>query len=219
MSQEHPPTEVLCTNCHGGNAPVATFCQWCGRPLRAGYTAPQVVPPQQATLQQKAQGCSPIWAGVAILVFICVVIAVIYAGLQSVRPSSSTSGISVTSTATPGPAVEGPSYQEYKGKHESMTDAQWAQYIKTLDGSHITNWEGWVLDVVRENDAVYNLKVDQDGPAETFGVEDVVIDIPVADATKYNKGQKVGYTGTIDHIACAIGYCRVIVRNAEVTLK
>jgi uncharacterized membrane protein len=44
----HPPAQVFCANCGGGNPPGAPYCMWCHRPLvagAAGTVQPGALPP------------------------------------------------------------------------------------------------------------------------------------------------------------------------------
>lgn len=220
MSQEQPQEQTLCPNCNGGNPPAAMRCMWCGFALKSEaanaptHTQPaqtqQVVYAPTPASAPKRRGCSPVMIVVVVVLGLIVVAAIAASAGNRTTPGAS------TVSGTPLPAVEGPTYEQYKGDHETMTDAQWAAHIKTLSGNHITNWSGWVHDVVRENDNVYRIELDQDGPDEPFAVPDVYVQIPAADATQFNKGQQITYSGTIDHIDCAFGLCRVIVRQPAI---
>lgn len=201
--------QLFCPNCKGGNPLTATYCQWCSAPLQGPL--PTVATPQ------KGNCVVPVLVLVTIgLIVACGLLSIlsIYGSSRSGSSSQAIGGGSVNQTARP--VVQGPSYEEYSSKHKSMTDAQWATYIKTLAGNRITDWKGWVTDVVRDTDMVYDLRVDQDGPDETFAVEDVVIKLSAKDASVFNKHEGVTYSGTIDHIECAIGYCKVIVIGANI---
>ncbi len=217
----HPPQQIFCPNCRGGNDPEALYCRWCGGGLRGFAQAAPIPTPVKKPKKRRLLTILFLLG-----LFTCVILsmALMSSPATQTRRAPTTdksAGLAVagspTTTSTPQPAVQGPSYAEYNGKHKTMTDAQWASYIKTLDGNVISDWQGWVYDVVRKNDSVYNLKIDQDGPDETLAVGDVVIQIPASEAEKFNKHQKVTYSGTIDHIDCAIGLCKVIVVDAVIT--
>lgn len=219
MSQQ--PTQQICPNCQGGNPLVAAKCMWCGATLSSGHTPPPQFQPQPVHVTVNAPKRSPVFPIVVLgLLGICGIIAMLASTGAGNRAKDTPTASQTRTAIKAGPTkipVEGPTYAEYKGKKATMTDAQWAQYIKTLDSTHITAWDGWVNDVVRRNDSVYELKIDKDGPDETLAVADVIIDIPAADATLYNKAQKVEFSGTINRIDCNFGSCKVIVQNATIT--
>jgi hypothetical protein len=101
-----------------------------------------------------------------------------------------------------------------------MTDAQWEEYSKTLEGNRVENWSGTVLDVgPRPLSDNYVINVDLDGKGGSFNVAEALVEIPKAEALQINKGAAITFSGTVDNVRCLATWCPVKLINATYTVK
>ena len=88
---------------------------------------------------------------------------------------------------------------EVRKNLESMTEAQWKNYIMDVEGKRI-HWTGYV-DEVEDNGEIW---IDMDAPDE-LSVQDMYISVPKEDALKYNKDAKIEFEGTIRDVGSILG--------------
>jgi hypothetical protein len=110
---------------------------------------------------------------------------------QQIRAGITGQTIAPRPTATPLPWLED-DFATIRAKSETMTDAQWDAYAKTLS-QHIATWTGWVEEVKPNGE----IRVDMDPPGDALSVQDCYISVPKADALKYSLDQQIHWTGTV----------------------
>ncbi len=102
-------------------------------------------------------------------------------------------------------------FAHIRDKHDTSTAVQWSDYRDKLAGVRV-QWSGWVAEVKASGE----VWVDMDSP-DAFSIQDVYFRIPQEDARKYNKGQKITFTGEIDVVTDVLG--RVAVHLKDVTIQ
>lgn len=214
MSQE----DRHCPHCGAGIKLEHRFCTRCGGALGGGSPlAPRraAVTPEQA---EKTKKNSPlVWAVVLILI-----VAPLYWGMNHTddmrafaRRLGETSA-QHSPSANPGLALPAPAYEEIRLTVQSMTEAQWKQYLGGLRGYYAVNWTGWVVDVDRKLSGDYVLWVDMDAPGAMFSVQDVYIPVPDRLALALHKDQEVVFSGMIRSANNILGSLAINLENATV---
>ncbi len=141
---------------------------------------------------------------------------------SSVDPQVSEASVyeaEASSTDTPQPTPTliplAPPFEKIESAVKSMTEAQWKAFLPTLDGMLIENWIGWVTDVDVLSGDRYELWVSV-GPPELFSSTNVYIPIPEEIALEIQKGQKVTFSGIIDHVSEFIGSVSVHLEDGAI---
>jgi DNA-directed RNA polymerase subunit RPC12/RpoP len=102
---------------------------------------------------------------------------------------------------------------------EKMTEAQFKEYKKTIEGSRI-KWTGWIEEVEEKNSDNYKLYVDMDSPDTLLSIQDVYIDnIPKDIALKLQKDNRVTFIGDISSVHNILSACQVSLENVELINK
>ncbi len=154
-------------------------------------------------------------ARVAALVVVSVLI---FSALACGSSGTKTSGTVESQTSvSPTPRPTMVPYAEVAEKQPGMTEVQWDNWKKELEGSWIEGWEGIVSNVDKEMlGKRYVLYVDLDyGEIASY---DVALYIPEADAAKYNKDQTVQFSGVVDDIMVVLAPV-IYVDEAQVQIK
>ncbi len=107
------------------------------------------------------------------------------------------------------------SYYSMRQKMASMTEAQWKDYARSINGQRV-QWTGWVEDVNEKFFGGYELWVDMDSPDELLSLQDVTFDIPADLALKLRKDTRVTFSGTIGSALDVLGSCSVNLEDATV---
>lgn len=117
-------------------------------------------------------------------------------------------------TNTPQPTA--PPHAEIRRNYETMTDAQWNAYAKTIEGSHVDNWEGVVSDV-DEGEIFGGFTILVQMPGDFLST--VYIDVPEDVAMIINKNSNIRFSGEIetasDLLGLSIHIGNVAIENLE----
>ena len=121
-----------------------------------------------------------------------------------------------TPIPTPTPIPPAPPFDEIRDNYKEMTEAQWKAYRETLDGLWV-EWEGWVSNVDKGTIlGKYTLLVDMDSPDDVFSVYDVSFSVPEEEALKYNKEQRVRFSGVIGNVGTFLGSMSIRLEDVSV---
>jgi hypothetical protein len=133
---------------------------------------------------------------------------------SSTNPSivSSWSGSKSVIIAVPSSSV---TYAEIRNSMNSMTDAQWGAYVRSLEGEKI-RWTGYVEDVKETYSGDYELLVDMDAPEVLFSVYEVSFKVPSSVALSLNKDQQIEFEGIISSVSSMLGMLDVSLKQAKV---
>ena len=96
-----------------------------------------------------------------------------------------------------------------------MTDVQFKQYAKSLEGQHVT-WVGWVEEVKQKFFGGYECWVDMDSPAEILSVQDVTFRVSDQIALQLIKDKRIQFAGTIKSILYVLGSCQVSMEDVTI---
>jgi len=133
---------------------------------------------------------------------------------SSTNPSivSSWSGSKSVIIAVPSSSV---TYAEIRNSMNSMTDAQWGAYVRSLEGEKI-RWTGYVEDVKETYSGDYELLVDMDAPEVLFSVYEVSFKVPSSVSLSLNKDQQIEFEGIISSVSSMLGMLDVSLKQAKV---
>lgn len=92
-----------------------------------------------------------------------------------------------------------PSIEEILNTVENMTDAQRNQYMESLKGNRVENWQGIVTEV-DEGEIIGGFSVFVDMTSRNFGAE-VHIEVDEATALSLNLGQEILFSGEISSVS------------------
>lgn len=96
------------------------------------------------------------------------------------------------------------SFATIRSKMNTMTDAQFSEYAKTLKGQTVT-WVGWVANNGEGFFGGYTCSIDMDDPRTLFSVFDVTFDVHKDVAIRLQRGHRVAFTGTIKYVEHFMG--------------
>jgi hypothetical protein len=100
-------------------------------------------------------------------------------------------------------------------KDKGMTSLAWDEYTESLVGQPIS-WTGWVDDVTEKTFGTgYMILIDMD-PPDSLSVFDVSIDVPRSLAAKFEKDQKVNFSGRIESVRTMLGSLDISIADATV---
>ncbi len=91
-----------------------------------------------------------------------------------------------------------PSFEEIRAKHdayyaETITQLEWKDYRKVVEGTWATSWYGWVDEV----DGSFRVYVDMDPPEERLSMAEVSFTVPEETARALRPGQPLTFSGEI----------------------
>jgi hypothetical protein len=113
----------------------------------------------------------------------------------------------------PAPATSNVTYAEIRDNMTAMTDIQWDEYVKTLEGVRI-EWQGWVEEVKASGSDQVQVMIDMDAPTETMSVQDLYIYLPLDQGKSLKKDQPITFVGTISSVLNLFGVCSINIDNA-----
>lgn len=195
MAEEATKT---CPFCGETIKAVAIKCKHCGSDLTGKQTKDKP--------KKSRKGCV---IAIVALVILVLVIAVVAGGGGDTEKAEE-----ISATATPAPTA--PPFAEIWGNVQDMTEAQWKEYLPTLAGARVENWEGWVENV-DVSGSKYTLLVDMDSPDEFLSTYDVRFAVSEDVGLKLQKDQPVVFSGTIDKVQELLGSITVFLQ--DVTLE
>lgn len=107
--------------------------------------------------------------------------------------------------------VSGLTYQAIQNKRDASTDVQWDTYADSIRGVRV-HWSGYVLDAKASGE----IWIDMDSPDSLLSVQEVYIEVPREDVSKYSKGQKITFTGTIRSAVSVLGNVNVTLQDVTI---
>ena len=89
------------------------------------------------------------------------------------------------------------------------TDAKWNAYEKSLVGKKVTNRSGTVVDVNEKVFGGYEIWIDMDDPSNSLSIQDVYYPCSQEEAFKFNKGDRIEFSGVIESVVDLLGYPQI----------
>lgn len=120
---------------------------------------------------------------------------------------------SSSSSSAPEITKDAPSYEEIKKQKQTLTDAQWREYIDTqLINARVTNWTGYILEV---NES-YLVRIDLE-EIGFFSAGEIEFTTSKDVALSLSKNQKVSYSGTIERIEDDFNFVKLILKDVTIS--
>ena len=123
----------------------------------------------------------------------------------------------VLSMVTVGVPALAEEFEAIRNSMNNMTDLQWKQQVKRLEGQLISG-NGWVVDVDKQFFGGYKVMVDMDPPEDVYSVQDIYIEnVSKNIAYGLRKDQHVWFTGKIKSIHNILGVCSITIEYLKIS--
>jgi len=112
-------------------------------------------------------------------------------------------------------AVESISFADIKYNMTNMTELQFKEYVKSLEGKTI-RWNGWVEEVEEKLFGGYRVLIDMDSPSDIASVQDITFEVPKEQAISLKKDEMITFEGKISSILNILTSLQVSLDNARI---
>ena len=97
-----------------------------------------------------------------------------------------------------------PPYQQLCRRDETLTDAQFVEYLESLRGKKVIDWSGWIYDVY-DRSGGYDVLIAMDPPSFLWSRDIELLGLPKDQALALQKEQQVVFSGTIRDVGAFLG--------------
>jgi len=112
-------------------------------------------------------------------------------------------------------AVESISFADIKYNMNHMTELQFKEYVKSLEGKTI-RWNGWVEEVEEKLFGGYRVLIDMDSPSDIASVQDITFEVSKEQAVSLKKDEMITFEGKISSILNILTSLQVSLDNARI---
>jgi len=111
--------------------------------------------------------------------------------------------------------VKSISFADIKYNMTNMTELQFKEYVKSLEGKTI-RWNGWVEEVEEKLFGGYKVLIDMDSPSDIASVQDITFEVPKEQAISLKKDEMITFEGKISSILNILTSLQVSLDNARI---